>query len=76
MTREVKGGALGYHPESGWYSVDRHSVRHAIRDPFRQAELNNAGFRDFAGLESSPYFESIVAAPRYEEMARTYRGAP
>lgn len=35
---EVKGGGVEYDPVSGrWESVDRAGVRHAIKDPFRQA---------------------------------------
>lgn len=38
---EVKGGRVGVEENTGrWVSVDRHDVRHEIRDPFAQA--NNA----------------------------------
>jgi non-specific serine/threonine protein kinase len=31
------------------------------------------GFRDFPGLEASPYFDSLRDDPRYSEMTRRYR---
>jgi len=37
---EVKGGGISYAPEKAesWYSIDRHGVRHQIKDPFKQSE--------------------------------------
>lgn len=35
---EVKGGGISYHADTGeWSSVDSEGMRHAIKDPFRQA---------------------------------------
>lgn len=32
-----------------------------------------AGYRDFAGLDASPYFVSLRSDPRYQELLRRYR---
>src|SRR5215204_6409457 len=34
---EVKGGGVSFDPQQGWFSIDRHTRRHPIKDPFRQA---------------------------------------
>lgn len=35
---EVKGGGVGFHGEDGhWYSIDRHGVKHEIKNPVDQA---------------------------------------
>ena len=40
---EVKGGGVEFDPSSAkWYSSDRHSVRHVIKDPFKQAVQEKA----------------------------------
>jgi tetratricopeptide (TPR) repeat protein len=32
-----------------------------------------AGFRDFAALDASPYFSSLRTDPRYQQLAQRYR---
>jgi hypothetical protein len=32
-----------------------------------------AGFGDFAGLESSPYFSHLRSDPRYQQLVRSYQ---
>jgi len=35
---EVKGGGVGFEGDTGyWYSIDRHNVKHAIKNPVEQA---------------------------------------
>jgi hypothetical protein len=45
---EVKGGGVGTDPRTGeWYSIDRNSVRHRIKDPFGQAKTEKYAFQEY-----------------------------
>ncbi len=40
LVLEVKGGGVSVDGDGSWTSVDRHGVRHSIKDPFEQARGN------------------------------------
>ena len=44
---EIKGGGVSFDPTANrWQSMDRHGVRHDIKDPFRQVSKERHALRD------------------------------
>ena len=57
-----------------FYTASIHAAAGRDEDALKSLERAfTAGYRDFAGLEASPYFESLRGGPRYRDLVQRYR---
>ena len=58
----------------GFYTASIHAAAGRADDALGTLEESfDAGYRDFAGLDASPYFDALRDDPRYRELVQRYR---